>query len=173
MQSLDPDCEIYVSPNGKLFGIFTGKLFNSWIVQPDRPDAVRELPKKLVAVDNTGHYAIVEHNRLLYSFALIETHTGKQRAILTPRGKSTYWAFSPDSKTIASGGEDGAVSLWNVATGQAMLQLPTHSSHVLAVQFSSDSRALAAIVADRVIKADGLETGSVRVFVWAGQRQAD
>jgi RNA polymerase sigma factor (sigma-70 family) len=50
-------------------------------------------------------------------------------------------AFSPDAKTLASGG-DGAVKLWDLATGRERLNLADRKSP-LAIAFSPDGRILA------------------------------
>ena len=55
----------------------------------------------------------------------------------------TEYAFSPDSKTLASGSEDGAVVLWDVKTGNQLATLTGHTKRISALAFSPDSKTLA------------------------------
>jgi len=52
----------------------------------------------------------------------------------------TVWsvAFSPDGKTIASGGDEPIVNIWDVATGRLIHTLRGHSLTVWSVKFSPD-----------------------------------
>ena len=52
-------------------------------------------------------------------------------------------AFSPDSKTLATGDDDGTARLWNLATGQQIRSLATGSDGVWSVAFSPDGKTLA------------------------------
>jgi WD40 repeat protein len=51
-------------------------------------------------------------------------------------------AFSPDGKFVATGGEEGAVKLWEVSTGRCSATL-THRGLVAAVALSPDGKSLA------------------------------
>ena len=62
-----------------------------------------------------------------HHIATLEGHTAWLRSV----------AFSPDGKTLASGGEDRTVKLWDVATKQDISTLP-HGSRVNSVAFSRD-----------------------------------
>ncbi len=51
--------------------------------------------------------------------------------------------FSPDGKALASGGEDGAVFIWDVATGWPLRRLDARLHSILAVAWSADGEMLA------------------------------
>ena len=73
----------------------------------------------------------------------------------TITGDSTYVnpvAISPDGKTLATGGGDGEIRLWNLQTGQLTNTLKSHSAVVYALSFSSDGQILASGSADATIK---------------------
>jgi WD40 repeat protein len=58
-------------------------------------------------------------------------------------GWVTALAFSPDSKSLASGGWDDMVRIWDPSTGQQIRRLDAHQSNVSAIAFSSDGKRLA------------------------------
>ena len=51
-------------------------------------------------------------------------------------------AFSPDGATLASGGDDGTLRLWDVAMGTLQQTLTEHTHEVYSVAFSPDGRRL-------------------------------
>ncbi len=63
-------------------------------------------------------------------------------------------AFSPDGKTLASGGQNGYLYLWNVGTGRPYRQdsYVHHDSSVYSVAFSPDGQFLASGGGDGIIK---------------------
>ena len=78
------------------------------------------------------------------------------RYLITPRTwpiSLTAAGFSPDGKTLANGGTDGTVGLWDVNTGHWIRsQLSSQSGKVLSVAFSHDSETLASGGADGTIQ---------------------
>jgi WD40 repeat protein len=61
-------------------------------------------------------------------------------------------AFSPDSKTLASSGQDKTIKLWDVATGKAKDTLMGHTGTVGCLAYSRDGKTLASGSFDKTIK---------------------
>jgi WD40 repeat protein len=68
-------------------------------------------------------------------FDLLVTATGE--------GGVNSVAFSPDGKTLASGGWDDTVRLWDVQTGKQLRKIDAHKAMVAHVAFSPDGKVLA------------------------------
>jgi WD40 repeat protein len=69
-------------------------------------------------------------------------------------------AFNPNGPFIASGGADGSVWIWDIASGETVARLDGHLYTISALTFSSDGALLAS----------GDNSGVVRVWEWANNR---
>ncbi|MCU1267893.1 MAG: hypothetical protein JWM21_4211 [Acidobacteria bacterium] len=77
--------------------------------------------------------------------------------------------FSPDGKTLVSGGQDDRVVLWDVATGKE-LRAFSHNQIVESVCFSPDGKTVASGSADNTIKLWNFSDGTLRRSLSANVR---
>ena len=76
----------------------------------------------------------------------------RQKVILEPRQSIYRITFSPDGSTLASGGWDRNVRLWDVASGQLKTVLTGHSHNATGVAFSPDGSTLASGSLDKTVR---------------------
>lgn len=102
--------------------------------------------------DAEGHRAIVV-GRKFGTFRLVPCDINESWLERCHHGVDIRTAdFSPDGRTLAVAGDDQAVHLWNVATGQELLRfsnLPAAANHVA---FAPDGQTLAAALHDGTIR---------------------
>ena len=69
------------------------------------------------------------------------------------------YAFSPDGKTIVSGGADKTVRLWNTRTGINIETLTGHTETVVAVAYSPDGGTIVSASRDKTVRIWDAHTG--------------
>jgi WD40 repeat protein len=75
------------------------------------------------------------------------------RAELTwPSGPARFVAFSPDGKTLATGGEEESLRLWDVASGTLRATFRGHADAIDWVAFSPDGKTVATASRDATAK---------------------
>src|SRR5262249_46052105 len=76
---------------------------------------------------------------------------------------------SPDDRWIASGSQNGKVTIWDAASGRKRLSFPAHANHVRSVAFSPDGHLLATASWDGTVKVwrfDPERTGDVNTLLF-------
>ncbi len=85
-----------------------------------------------------------------YELKLWDTTTGKETIKLVSPAPAICLAFTPDGKTLAAGCIDGAVRLWDAATGKEQACLKGHAGYVDCIAFAPDGKTLVS-VGDRTV----------------------
>ena len=89
----------------------------------------------------------------LIASAAFSADLPKSRAFPGGNGEMTLsLAFSPDSKTLAAGGFDNKIRVWDVATGKQTATMEGHTVGVFCLAFSPDGKTLASGGGDESVK---------------------
>lgn len=126
-------------------------------------DAARKIEGEIEAVLlKNGETVINRDTETDRSVRLWDVETGNLLKTL----KGHKWivetvGFSPDGKTLASGGWDDTVRLWDAIRGRHLKTLTEHTGWVLIVGFSPDSQTLASGGADGTVRLWDVDTGNL------------
>ncbi|WP_293125327.1 SMI1/KNR4 family protein [Microcoleus sp. bin38.metabat.b11b12b14.051] len=109
----------------------------------EREEEDREIILK--AIQNNNSYAL---------FRYIKTFRGHSDSVYAI-------AFTPDGQTLASGGADRTIKIWDLNTGQEICTLTEHTDAVVSLIASPDGKTLLSGSADNTIKIWNLSTSQV------------
>jgi len=109
----------------------------------EREEEDREILLK--AIQNNNRYAL---------FRYMKTFRGHFDSVYAI-------TFTPDGQTLASGGADRSIKIWDLNTGQGICTLTEHTDAVVSLIASSDGKTLLSGSADTTIKIWNLSTSQV------------
>jgi WD40 repeat protein len=113
--------------------------------------------KVLVTVADQGRFDLIEvrTGRLLTTWRIPEERASAPASppdTKMPPGEWSALALHPDGSTIALGGEDHTIRLWDSATGQERARWEAHDTLITALVFSPDGKVLVSGGADGTLK---------------------
>ncbi len=109
--------------------------------------------------------------------ALYDVRTGatlRRFTVPSADGSVSIVAFTPDSKRLVTGNHDGLITLWDIASGEPVLNLDRHDGSILGLAFSKDGKRLLSSASDGTVLVWDLNAklGSKEARIVAGQAEA-
>lgn len=92
---------------------------------------------------------------------IYDAHTGEELNLLTGKHSEPYVsaAYSPDSKTIATGSVDGTVQLWNTRPGKTIKKFKLNDEYIGYLKYSPDGQTIAIKSVENTIELWNVRTG--------------
>jgi WD40 repeat protein len=168
----EPVRQVALSTDGKTVAAAGAKSGKLWDVDTGK-----------VKMDFAGRFALSPDGKSLAtlradgSIALLDVPTGKERITLDGhKGNVNSLTFSPDGKTLVSGGadrrgrsatgkeegQDNTIKLWDLATGKASASLAGHLKGIYSLTFAPDGKTLVAADFNGSMKLWDVGSGKVR-----------
>jgi WD40 repeat protein len=130
-----------LSPDGRLVAIWAGSEVHVMSVSTRRTVGVFEgnlIPGRGFSPD--GRLLVLGGSETGEDgVRVVDVASGRARPLTAGTGVVDA-AFSPDGERLLTGGEGDTAHLWDVSTGQTLLELPGHGGDLLRVSFSPDGK---------------------------------
>ncbi len=146
---VDSGWDAVVSTKGSLYGLEGSAGFSFWSATSGALEPVRanrsDAPLMIGFNDTLSLCDFlakgeVSYDRKTMMVGSCETADGLKALKHSSKVKSV--ALSPDGKTVATGVEDGTITLWDATTGKARGKLKKHADEVYSLAFSPDGKTL-------------------------------
>src|SRR5262249_23149734 len=111
--------------------------------------------RPMAVSDTTVAIGLEDGHTSLWDLATLKERNLDTDHVAKPSWQSTGTvavAFAPDGKTLATGGRDGLVKLWDVASGRHLRTLELQYAQVEALAWSRDGRTVASAGQGGVIR---------------------
>jgi WD40 repeat protein len=169
---LDREIALWAAPTGRKLHSWRSDMGGLLAFSPDGKTLAASVP-----LNRGGVSFSPDGNRLLPGpddavhnvVRLLDPATGEERP---GPGSGVALAFSPDGTTLAIGGFNGSLSLWERATGKQLHSLEGHSGIVFRVAFSSDGTTLASLSGACDVRLWDVITGNKRCRIQRDNYQA-
>lgn len=110
-------------------------------------------PSRGIAVSPNGKFVAATEFGVRPVVIVCDAKSGKKVCELVGHAKDlNAVALSPDSKTVATGDQEGIVRLWSIPSGKPVTDYDDHQEEIISLAFAPKHKLLASSGRDRTIK---------------------
>ena len=131
-----------------------GKIIRSFSYNQTCITAISRHPKRPMVATGSDSGDVLIYDIISCRKQLLQRHRGRINTII----------WSPEGKSLVSGGNDGKIIVWNPTTGKITRELIGHNRPVLGLSWSSGGRYLLSFSSDGIINIWNPKTGSCLLY---------